>query len=158
MILVTVGTQLPFDRLVAAVDELAPSLGVPVFGQVGRAAHLPSNMEWAPLLASDEFARRFAAASTIVAHAGIGTVLMAQRWRKPIILVPRRAGLGEHRNDHQLATCSELEGRPGIYVARQTAELADLLGQPLLPSGNEDDADNRQGLIEGLRQQLRRWS
>ena len=158
MILVTVGTQLPFDRLVGAMDALAPSLGVPIFAQIGHGGLAPRNMDWAPMLSGEEFLRRFAGATTVVAHAGIGTVLMAQRWRKPIVLVPRRSGRGEHRNDHQLATCAELRGRRGIYVADGIDDLAVLLKQTLLPAGDDAELDQRLGLVEGLRRQLHRWS
>ena len=46
-----------------------------------------------------EFEAVLREASVIVAHAGIGTVLKAYKYRKPIILVPRQAAFGEHRND-----------------------------------------------------------
>ncbi|MDB5622624.1 MAG: pssE [Devosia sp.] len=158
MILVTVGTQLPFDRLIAAMDALAPRLGEPVFAQVGLSPYQPKNIEWARNLAPAEFAERFAQASTIVAHAGIGTVLTAQRWRKPIILVPRRASLGEHRNEHQLATCAQLKGKRGIYVAEEVSELEDLLNRPLLSASAEDDQGSRQQFTAALSAQLSKWS
>lgn len=36
MILATVGMQLGFDRLIKAMDALAPGLGQPVIAQVGK--------------------------------------------------------------------------------------------------------------------------
>ena len=35
--------------------------------------------------------------------------------------------MGEHRNDHQMATARELTDRPGIKVAWDTGDLASLL-------------------------------
>ena len=35
MILVTVGTQLPFPRLIHHLDRLAPGLGRPILAQIG---------------------------------------------------------------------------------------------------------------------------
>ena len=46
------------------------------------------------------------AAAAIVAHAGMGTILTALETGKRLLVMPRRAALGEHRNDHQLATVS----------------------------------------------------
>ncbi|MGO7205561.1 glucuronosyltransferase, partial [Rhizobium ruizarguesonis] len=43
MILVTVGTQLPFDRLVKAVDTFATELSKPVLAQIGRGSYTPQN-------------------------------------------------------------------------------------------------------------------
>lgn len=133
MILVTVGTQLPFDRLIEIVDRVAPGLGEPVVAQTGRGEFRPRNMEWHAAIPASRFETLIRDARLIVAHAGIGTVLMAQKHLKPLILFPRRASLGEHRNEHQTATAAALEDRPGIYVARSEEELTDMLRRPLDP-------------------------
>ncbi|KQS80562.1 glucuronosyltransferase [Rhizobium sp. Leaf384] len=127
MIIVSVGTQLPFDRLIRMVDDLAPSLHDKAFAQTGRGVYVPKNIEWKADVPAKEFDALLSGASVLVAHAGIGTVLKADQYGKPIILVPRKASLGEHRNDHQLATVSKLKGRPGIYVAEEQDELLRLL-------------------------------
>lgn len=123
MIIVTVGMQLGFDRLIAAMDDIAPTLGMPVIAQTGKGSYTPRNMEARAKIAPSEFEALVADARLIVAHAGIGTVLTAARCAKPIVLMPRRADLGEHRNDHQLATARKLAGRPGIVVANDATEL-----------------------------------
>jgi UDP-N-acetylglucosamine transferase subunit ALG13 len=69
-------------------------------------------------------------ATIVVGHAGIGTMLNARLLRKPVVLFPRRAKLGEHRNDHQLATAAALAGRPGIGIARNDNDLRDFLLDP----------------------------
>lgn len=124
MIIVTVGMQLGFDRLIAAMDTLAPRLGMPVIAQTGRGSYVPRNMEARQKIAPAEFETLVGEARLIVSHAGIGTVLTAARCKKPILLMPRRADIGEHRNDHQLATVRKLAGRPGIVVASDESELS----------------------------------
>lgn len=123
MIVVTVGMQLGFNRLIAAMDGLAPGLGMPVVAQTGKGTYVPRNMEARVKIAPAEFETLVGEARLIVAHAGIGTVLTAARCGKPILLMPRRADFGEHRNDHQLATVRKLAGRPGILVAMDETEL-----------------------------------
>src|SRR6185503_3524674 len=59
----------------------------------------------------------------VVAHAGMGSVITAGEHGKPIVLLPRRAGLGEHTNDHQVDTARWLRGRPGLFVADAEADL-----------------------------------
>jgi UDP-N-acetylglucosamine transferase subunit ALG13 len=137
VIIVTVGMQLGFDRLIAAVDQLAPELGVPVIAQTGKGTYAPQHMQARAKIAPDEFEALVADARLIVSHAGIGTVLTAARFSKPIVLFPRRASLKEHRNDHQMATVRKLGGRPGILVA-------------------EDETTLRDRIIEGL--ELKDWS
>lgn len=131
MILVTVGTQLPFDRFVRIMDRLAPSLEEEVFAQTGRGAYRPANMRSQGVIGPIEFEKLIKECSRIVSHAGIGTIVMAQKHRKPLILFPRLGSLDEHRNDHQLATVRALSGRAGIYSAYEEEELEQLVRQPL---------------------------
>lgn len=124
MIFVTVGTDLPFDRLVRVVDEWAGASGrKDVFAQIGSSRWAPPHLPHSTFLPPDEFTRRFAEARVIVAHAGMGTILSALRWEKPILVMPRRAALGEQRNDHQLATARRLAAIGKVNVAMDEAEL-----------------------------------
>ncbi|WP_231889678.1 glycosyltransferase [Erythrobacter neustonensis] len=123
--------QLGFDRLIAAMDALAPDLGMPVIAQTGKGTYAPRNMDAREKIAPAEFEALVADARLIVSHAGIGTVLTAARCGKPILLMPRRADLGEHRNDHQRATVGKLAGRPGIVVAADESELGPRIAEGL---------------------------
>lgn len=123
MILVTVGMQLGFDRLIKAMDRLAPNLGMEVIAQVGKGDYRPRNMEARVSIAPAEFEALVEHSKLIVAHAGIGTILTAQRLQRPILLFPRRFDHGEHRNDHQVATARNLQGRSGLLVAMNEEEI-----------------------------------
>ena len=138
MILLTIGTQLPFDRLVKAMDDIAATLPEDIFGQIGHASYTPVHMQWAATLRPDEFDKKFRDASVIVSHAGIGTILAAQKHRKPLVLMPRLASHGEHRNDHQLATAQQVRDKPGVYVAEDAEELAALLRRGDLEAARDD--------------------
>lgn len=156
MILVTVGTQLPFDRLVKAADDVAPELNWHGFDQIGKGAYQPRNLNWSAIISPLEFDGYFRDCRVIVAHAGIGTVLAARRFGKTIILFPRKASLGEHRNNHRLATVGQLEGRPGIYVARSEAELRSLLSRDIeAPAAEDTPSANRQSLVTYLKSDIR---
>ena len=139
MILVTIGTQLPFPRLMAAMDRLVPTLAERVVAQVGPDASSYQHLETHQTLRPDVFERLFREARVVVAHAGIGTVLAARRHSRPLVIMPRRFEFGEHRNDHQVATADVLKGRSGLYVAWTEDELAELLTarHTLLPMREE---------------------
>lgn len=131
MIFVTVGTQLPFDRLISTVDSWAASHPeATVYAQIGPGAKLaPNHIEYAEFLSPDHADELFQQAGVIVSHAGMGSILTALKYRKPIVIMPRRADLGEHRNDHQLATAEYLGKSPGVAVAWSEDELLDALNR-----------------------------
>ena len=52
-----------------------------------------------------------------------GSHLTALEIGKPILIVPRRAELGEHRNDHQLATARYFGDSGLVQVASDVSEL-----------------------------------
>lgn len=125
MIFVTVGSALPFDRLIQAMDAWAA--GHPqteVFAQIGAGAYVPQHMGYERMITPAEFRRRSESANTIVAHAGMGSVITASELGKPIVLLPRLASAREHTTDHQLHTAGWLTARPGIFVASSEADLA----------------------------------
>ncbi len=124
MIFVTVGSQLPFDRLVRAMDSWsAAHPDEEIFAQIGAGGYLPENFPCERALKPDAFREKCAQASLIVSHAGIGNVLMSLELQKPLVLLPRRASLGEHRNDHQMATAHWLKEKRGIFIAFDEQEL-----------------------------------
>ena len=130
MIFATTGTQLPFPRLIAALDALAPDLGERIVAQIGPDPGRYPNLETHATLSPAQFDALFAEARIVVAHAGIGSILSARRHGKPIVLMPRRFDQGEHRNDHQLATVRELEHRAGLSIAWAPEDLRTLLAAP----------------------------
>lgn len=129
MIFVTVGTQLAFDRMVAAVDAWAGQSGAKVFAQIGPGAYRPAHMQYAEFLEPADFDRQFSEASLVIAHAGMGSILTALSYGKPLIIMPRRADMGEHRNDHQMATAGKFRENPAVHIAWDEIELASLLKQ-----------------------------
>ncbi|MGO8484848.1 hypothetical protein AB9F39_37290, partial [Rhizobium leguminosarum] len=66
--------------------------------------------------------------------------------------VPRQAALGEHRNDHQLATVSQLVGRPGIYVAHPDDDLRNYLLEELDSPSHEDSSEAGRASLWALNQ------
>jgi len=128
MIFITVGTQLAFDRLTGIMDNWAKeNPGEVLFAQTGPSSFPVRYMKHEKFVTPDVAEDLFRQADLIVSHAGMGSILTALKYRKPIIVMPRKADLGEHRNDHQIATVHRLADRPGIYVAMEEADLVRLL-------------------------------
>lgn len=131
MIFATVGTQLPFDRLIDTLDNWKLShCNKNVFAQIGKSGQRPNHIDFVKTMSVSQFDKAVAKCNVVVAHAGMGSVLTALKARKPLIIMPRRSSFGEHRNDHQLATARKLSGLPGIQVAMDTDDLIRQLNAP----------------------------
>lgn len=139
MIFVTVGSMLPFDRLVRLFDEwAAANPHEEAFIQIGEGSYEPVNVPWARMLNGAEFDAKIAAASLIVAHAGTGSVFAAFEHVKPIVIVPRYAAFKEHTTDHQLHTAEWLRSKSGIVVCEKDDDLGVKIEEARLirPSGD----------------------
>lgn len=151
MIFVTVGTQLPFPRLIDAIDHLAVGLDEKIIAQTGTYDGVTQNIEGHETLEPLLFEKYFKQARIIIAHAGIGSILSAKRYTKPIVLFPRSASLGEHRNDHQIATAKEVGRIKGVYVAWTEDDLEVLLRRMDLEPADDVISPSREALIGCLK-------
>jgi UDP-N-acetylglucosamine transferase subunit ALG13 len=128
VIFVTVGTQLPFDRLVDAVDRWAGAgPDRDVVAQTNATSLRPRHVEHHEHLSPGECRDLTMAADAIVAHAGMGTILTALELGKPLVIMPRSAALGEHRNEHQLATAQRFADLGRVRVAFDAEQLLPIL-------------------------------
>jgi len=124
----TVGAQMPFDRLVKAVDDWAVSHPtVEIFAQIGNTTFRPSSLDFVAFIEPDEFQARMAWARVIVAHAGVGSILAALQLGKPILVMPRLGRLHETRNDHQVATAHRFRELANVAVATDELQLQTML-------------------------------
>lgn len=136
-LLVTVGAQMPFDRLIRAVDAWAA--GHPehrVLAQIGETDERPVHARWTKFLMPDDFDRELDHCDVIVGHAGIGTLFAAMQRGKPILVLTRESARRETRNDHQIATARAFAGYPGVIVAWTEDEVAPGLDRLLETEGS----------------------
>lgn len=143
MIFLTVGTQLPFARLTRATNRIAGENNLKIFAQTAEPDANYPHLEHQAFLNPNEYETILSKARILVGHAGIGTILTAKKYQLPVILFPRSAKLGEHRNDHQLATVANMKDHTGVFVAHTDQELsALLLRKDLLPARDEDNKNH----------------
>ena len=115
-IFVTVGAQMPFDRLVLAVDAWAHARGRTdeVFAQIGEDGRAPEHIGWTRFLEPDEFRSRMDDAERARRSRGDGVDLQRARDRQadPRVATPRGA-----RRDAQTTTRSR---RPSASLSSGT--------------------------------------
>lgn len=153
MIFVSAGSQLPFNRMVRAVEAWAVEYGrvQDIFYQVGDGTP-PAQGAWVRELAPDEFEKRCREAELIVSHAGTGILMVASSLRRKILVFPRRfSEPGEIRNDHQMDTARRWVENRAATVAFDVEELYACLNAPehiLIPQTESPEAME---LIEAVR-------
>lgn len=154
MIFITVGTDQPFDRMVRVIDRWAGETGRrDVFAQIGEGGWQPSHIAFVEFLEPVEFKERFARATLIIGHAGMGTILSALLHGKPILVMPKKASLGEHRNEHQTATARRMMALGNVNVAFDEVELREQLDRIDSLQARATIASHASGgLVEGIRE------
>ena len=126
MIFLTVGNwHKGFDRLVRAVDDLKGRgvIAEEVKAQIGSGNYRPKHLTVIKYCSPNEFIDNMTEARIVISHAGVGTMGQAIKLEKSIIVVPRKASMGEVSNDHQFITAKQLQAEGKILVAWDTAEL-----------------------------------
>jgi UDP-N-acetylglucosamine transferase subunit ALG13 len=117
-VFVTVGSMLPFDRLVKHVDLLAGRVEsqYEFFAQIGSSSFQPRNMLFEKMLTPEEFRLKVQWSDVILSHAGMGTLITAAECNKILLALPRNPDLGEVTSDHQIATAKWLRSREGVTI------------------------------------------
>jgi UDP-N-acetylglucosamine transferase subunit ALG13 len=154
VIFVTVGTQLPFERLVAAVDTWAArqSPRPEVLAQVGAGRTDYSHVRCVRTLGGEDYAKAIAGARLMIAHAGTGSILTALDRGVPVVVFPRDDRFGEHRDDHQLQTARQMERMRLVTVAWSEADLPALIEKELAtPASARKPREQNTELVDFLR-------
>lgn len=106
------GTQLPFPRMDEAIVKLLENndQAFNITYQSGQREDFSTkNLMQYKLMNEVLFMETLLDADLIIAHAGVGTLLECIENKKPVLMFPRLAKLGEHRNDHQLSTAKKIQ-------------------------------------------------
>jgi len=154
VIFVTVGTQLPFDRLIKSVDSWAERYpGIEFIIQSGEGGFKPLHCKEKGFITPVEWGSLFSSADLVVAHAGMGTIIKCIDAGKPLIVMPRKSNLNEHRNDHQLATVGQLKGIANIVIVDNEEELNMALDTPpvTVSKGCGDNNENLTLLLNEIK-------
>lgn len=127
MIFLTVGTQFNFDRIVRVIDQLIGEGKITdtIYAQIGDGSYKPKNMQYSNILDKADFEQIISKSDGIISHCGIGSIITALNYNKPLLGVPRLKQFGELVNDHQLHTAKKFEQLGHILVAYNNEQLID---------------------------------
>jgi exopolysaccharide biosynthesis glucuronosyltransferase PssE len=149
MILVTIGTSEPFDRLLSALEQLGDDEQIII--QCGRSRVRPALATCVDYLPFDTLAEHIRAARVVVTHAGVGSVMAVLATGKRPIVVPRLRRYGEVVDDHQLAFARRLHRTGVVELVEDLNELPHALATAPEPSAGSAATGN------GLATELHRY-
>lgn len=163
---VTIGaSHYPFDSLVAWVDDwlhTPPGRGVRCLLQHGTSRPPTASVESRPYLGYEEMEATVRQADILVCHGGPGTIMLARRFGRKPIVVPRLESRGECVDDHQVSFARMMATRGDVEIAETKQRLHQLLDAAVdgrldltsaSPMKGEPAAIRRfEELIEGLLQ------
>lgn len=124
LVFVTVGTDHHrFERLMDWIDEWGaqnPGARLVVQHGTARAVHRADSTAFLP---PERFRELVHEAAAVVCPGGPGAIMETRAAGLRPIVVPRRAHLGEHVDDHQVAFAHFLAGRDLVTLAEAEREL-----------------------------------
>lgn len=127
-IFISVGTQLPFDRLIKLVESVFDNRNCELFFQVGIDGYKPHIGTSKETLEQAEYAERLKSCDLFICHCGTGSLVSAVEFNKPVICMPRLVEHREHRNNHQYDASRKLDGSV-FRVVDSAEQLMDLLDE-----------------------------
>ncbi len=125
MILVTIGTSEPFDRLLRVLETPARTEEMVV--QCGSSTVHPLHATCVPYLEFDDLVDYMRRSRVVVMHAGAGSVLAALAVGRRPIVVPRLRRYAEAVDDHQLDFARKLESIGLVTLVEDPVNLPRVL-------------------------------
>lgn len=126
MIFVTLGTQdKEFTRLLKAIEKEVKKGNIKeeIVIQAGFTKYNSKNMRIFDLVSPEEFDKYMKDATLIITHGGVGSIITALKYKKPIIATPRLSKYKEHNNDHQIEIIKEFSEKGYIIPLYDFSKL-----------------------------------
>jgi len=153
-IFLTVGSMLPFDRLVRIVDDWKMTHHAhSIFAQIGEANYRPINFEYQSMISPSAFRKRCSESDLIISHVGMGVVITALECGRPLIALPRKPELKEVTSNHQMATAKWLRKRPGIRIIDDENQIDTLISETMSLGGEVESISSKKrgDLVQAVR-------
>ncbi|WP_295891652.1 glycosyltransferase [uncultured Vibrio sp.] len=155
MIFATVGSQMPFDRMMKVIDEWAKETQrSDIVAQVGNTQAQFQNLGCHVGFTPSEYQRQIEKAEVVIGHAGMGTILTCLELGKPLLIMAREGVRRETRNDHQIATKNWVKDWQHVleFDSAETLEQAyqAALQMDTLPTSNQYSESDLIDFLNGV--------
>jgi len=155
MIFIILGTQkFQLKRLLNEIEVLIGKgfLKEEVIAQTGFTNFLSDNIKCFDYLDKNDFDKYISEADLIITHSGVGSIITAISYNKPVIVYPRLKKYKEHVDDHQKDIAIAFEKKGFVLCCNDGDDLENLI----IKSKTYDfkkyvsGTDKIVGIIEGI--------
>ncbi len=130
MIFVTIGTQkFQLNRLLKKMDQLCAEgkIKEEVFAQIGQSDYRPKNYNFITFMDEKTFEEKIKQSSLVITHSGVGSIMTALKYRKPVIIFPRLYKYKEHVDNHQLEIAEVFAKKNYVLCCNEEDDLYSLI-------------------------------
>ena len=146
MIFVTIGTQKQqFTRLFDLIEKSNYLKDKQIIAQTGNTNYTSNNDRIKTVnFLDDELLKKYLnECDFVISHGGVGTIFTALRLKKKILVVPRLKRYKEHKDNHQLEICKELQKENYLLYLSENENLDDKINELLATDFREYKKDNK---------------
>lgn len=130
MIFVILGTQkFQLNRLLKKLDQYVEQgkITEEIVAQIGYSDYLPKRYKYVEFLNKQEFDEMIQKADVVIAHSGVGSIISALNYNKPVIVYPRLAKYREHIDDHQMEIAYAFSKKKYVLCCNEEDDLIELI-------------------------------
>ncbi len=130
MIFVTLGTQkFQLNRLLVQLDELCKKgkIEEKIYAQTGHSSYVPKHYDYTAFLSHGEFEKKVKESSLVITHSGVGSIIMAIQYGRPVIVFPRLSKFKEHVDDHQCEIAEAFSKKNYVLLCGENDDLGEMI-------------------------------
>ncbi len=128
MVFIAVGTQKQqFNRIFKIVENSNILKDEQVIAQSGFTKYNSNKVKMLGFISQDELNEYIKTSDLVICHGGVGTIFTALRYKKKVLVIPRLKKYKEHKNDHQVEICEELQKNGYILYLKDGEDLDEKL-------------------------------
>ncbi len=124
MVFIAVGTQRQqFSRLFKIVDNSKMLSKKEIIAQAGFTKYNSNKITMLDFISQEQLDDYIEKSEFVICHGGVGTIFSCLAKKKKVLVVPRLKKYKEHKNDHQLEICKQLQKEGYILFLEENEDI-----------------------------------
>lgn len=124
MVFVAIGTQKQqFTRIFKKIEDSKILENEEIIAQSGFTKFDSKEIKMLGFIEQEKLNEYIKEADFVICHGGVGTIFSALNMGKKVLVMPRLKKYKEHKNDHQVEICIELEKEGYILYLKEDDDI-----------------------------------